>query len=102
MDLDDIHDVDDYSEITLRKMIDRLRRSTTAEHFIYRETELDEMWRVIDIELARVVGDAAETARLSHLRATVMRAHDLVGVDGQPVAAAQELERLLPGVLPVR
>lgn len=90
--LDEIHDVDDYSEITIRAMIDRLERSTSLEHFVYRETELDEMWRVVDLLL--MVAEGAERRVLVDLRAAIMQAHDLVGVDAKPLEAAQRLREL--------
>jgi hypothetical protein len=90
--LDDIHDIDDFSDIALQAMIDRLERSTTLEHFVYRETELDELWRVVDMALLDA-GDAEARGRLARLKGAVMRAHDLVGVDGQPRAAAQVLRQ---------
>lgn len=90
--LDQIHDVDDYSEITIRAMIDRLERSTTPEHFVYRETELDEMWRVVDLRLAQA--GESERRQLVPLKAAIMRAHDLVGMDDKPLEAADALRRL--------
>ncbi|MBB3927399.1 hypothetical protein GGR43_003128 [Sphingobium jiangsuense] len=92
MDLDDIHDVDDYSDATLRAMIDRLERSTTEEQFIYRETELDEMWRLVDIRLIQAEGE--ERAALLVLKEAIMRAHDLVGMEGKPMDAARLLRAL--------
>lgn len=90
--LDDIHDVDDYSELTIRAMIDRLERSTTPEQFIYRETELDEMWRLVDIRIR--IADGAEKAALEDMRGAIVRAHDLVGMEGQPLDAANELRAI--------
>lgn len=92
MDLDDIHDVDDYSDATLRAMIDRLERSTTEEQFIYRETELDEMWRLVDIRLTQAEGE--ERAALLVLKEAIIRAHDLVGMEGKPMDAARLLRAL--------
>jgi len=92
VDLDDIHDVDDYSDATLRAMIDRLERSTTEEQFIYRETELDEMWRLVDIRLIQAEGE--ERAALLVLKEAIMRAHDLVGMEGKPMDAARLLRAL--------
>lgn len=92
VDLDDIHDVDDYSDATLRAMIDRLERSTTEEQFIYRETELDEMWRLVDIRLTQAEGE--ERAALLVLKEAIMRAHDLVGMEGKPMDAARLLRAL--------
>jgi hypothetical protein len=95
MSLDDIHAVDDLSQITMRALIDRLRRSTTAEQLIYRETELDEMWRLADIALAEAERKrGADRERLRRIKDAVMRAHDLVGVDMQPRAAADILRAL--------
>jgi len=96
MSLDEIHDVDDHSEITVKAMIERLRRSRTEEHYIYRETELDEMWRIIDIALRRAELGADQRVKLAELRSAVERAHDLVGVDLQPLQAAAVLEAMLP------
>lgn len=88
--LDDIHDIDDLSDIAIAAMTDRLERSVTPEHFVYRETELDEMWRLVDMALLGA-GSADARARLARLKAAVMRAHDLVGVDGLPREAAEAL-----------
>lgn len=101
MKLDDIQTVEDVSEITIRSMIDRLRRSTTSEQFIYRETELDEMWRIVDLALK----DPARTAdadSLSKLREAIVTAHDLVGVDLRPKDAAAALEAILSVVARLR
>lgn len=97
MSLDDIHPVDDLSQITMRALVDRLQRSTTAEQLIYRETELDEMWRLADIALAEAERNrGADRERLRRIKDAVMRAHDLVGVDMQPRAAADILRALDP------
>jgi len=100
MSLDDIHDIDDYSEITMQAMIDRLRRSRSEEHFVYRETELDEMWRVVDISINRALGGSLELAGLNELRRVIECAHDLVGMEGKPVEAAEALEAILPKIVP--
>jgi hypothetical protein len=93
--LDDIHEVHDYSEITLRALIDRLQRSSSDEQFIYRESELDEMWRIVDIEL----GEAEKFRRpecdtLRDIRTAIMAAHDLVGMEGRPLEAAERLRAI--------
>jgi hypothetical protein len=88
--LDDIHDIDDYSELTLRAMIDRLERTTTAEQCVYRETELDELWRVVDMALP-VAADAPSRAWLTRLKGAVVAAHDLVGMECRPAEAAHVL-----------
>ena len=95
MSLDDIHDVDDYSQITVRAMIERLQRSTSPEQLIYRETELDEMWRLADVALAEAERSRSpDCERLARIKDAIVQAHDLVGVDGQPLAAADVLRAL--------
>jgi len=95
MQVDEIYDVDDWSEITVRAMIARLEQSTTPEQFVYRETELDEMWRLVDIALK----DAKkflmpERIELARVRDLIMTAHDLVGVEGRPLDAAATLRAI--------
>ncbi|OYW88366.1 MAG: hypothetical protein B7Z20_02710 [Sphingobium sp. 32-64-5] len=92
MELDDIHEVSDYAQLSRQAMIERLERSTTEEQFIYRETELDEMWRLVDIRLTQAEGQEREA--LLHLKSAIMRAHDLVGVEGKPLDAARQLRAL--------
>lgn len=90
--LDDIHDIDDWSQITVWALIDRIRKSSSFEHAIYRETELDELWRNLDIAAATAVREGLpEAPRLLHLKAITMQAHDLIGVDGNLPAAADLL-----------
>lgn len=96
MDLDDIHAVDDLSELALQAMVDRLERSTTAEQFIYRETELDEMWRLVDIRLMNAQRDQHPDRMLfAKVKAGIMEAHDLVGMESEPVKAAVALRGVM-------
>ena len=100
IDLDVVYDIQDYSAETLAVEVDRLLGSSGPEQLIYRECELDELWRLIDLDLASFKvsgGAAAEVARLERLRGIIMQAHDLVGVTGDPAAAAQQLRALLAG-----
>lgn len=99
MDLDDIYDVTDYSQATLRAMIARLRQSRSQEQFVYRETELDEMWRLVDIDLKLADSPTAAWRRLTDLRTHIARAHDLVGMDDQPMEAAQVMETALQALI---
>ena len=94
MDPDEIHPVEDYLPETLATLSDALERSTSREHFIYREAELDDLWRVLDTALGEARRDSRAAARveqLEQLRALTMRAHDLVGSDEQPREAAAVL-----------
>ena len=96
MDLDSIFPVDNLSDLTLQTLVDRIARSTTLEHFIYRETELDELWRLADMAVRRdeAVGHRAPE-QLAAMRAAIHRAHDLVGMDGKPLEAAEALRTAL-------
>lgn len=98
MSLDDIHAVEDFSEITVRAMIERLRRSRTPEQCIYRETELDEMWRMVDLAL-KTADPGPRVEDLRELRGAIQRAHDLAGMEWKPGEGAQALEAALPLVL---
>lgn len=96
MDLDDVLPVENFSDLTIQLLADRLARSRTPEQCIYRESELDELWRLIDI--AAHAGDPdglRDAATLSHMREAVHKAHDLVGMDEKPKQAAEVLRSLL-------
>lgn len=92
MDLDSILPVDNLSDLTLQALIDRIARSTTDEHFIYRETELDELWRLADMAVRRgeAVGHRGPDQVLA-MRDAIHQAHDLVGMEGKPLEAAEAL-----------
>ena len=83
MQLDQTHAIADLSAETLAQLITRIELSRTEAQFIYRECELDEVWRLLD------GGDDAD------LLAAVARAHDLVGMEGRPREAAQALREAL-------
>jgi hypothetical protein len=98
MDPDEVCDIEDYSTSTLGTLIERLLASASPEQLIYRECELDEVWRLIDLDIASRKasgGAAAELDELARWRDTVMQAHDLVGVNADPAAAAQRLRTLI-------
>ena len=98
IDPNDVCDVQDYSAATLAGVIERLLASGSPEALIYRECELDEIWRLIDLDITSLMatgGAAIELARLTHLREAIMQAHDLVGVNSDPKAAAQRLRELI-------
>jgi len=77
-------------------LIQRLENSHTLEHLIYREAELDEVWRFVEAalrEAARQGGSGELGEVLTALREAVEKVHDLVGDDDDAIAAAQELRR---------
>lgn len=91
--LDDIHDIDDWSQITIWALIDRIQRSSGFDHMVYRETELDELWRILDIASATAVRNADPDAdRLLEMKAVVMKAHDQIGDDSDLQGAAETLK----------
>ena len=95
MKLDEINDIDDFSQITLGALSSRLEQSTTVEQLIYRETELDEVWRLVDIALTFAERERdPQSAALARLKAAVMQAHDLVGIEERPIDAAAILRNI--------
>jgi hypothetical protein len=99
MSPDDICPVEDYSPATLTTLADALERSTTREHFVYREAELDDLWRVVDTALRAARRDTRERGRadrLQRLQGIAEKAHDLVGADERPHEAAAHLRTALP------
>ncbi|MGF6260414.1 hypothetical protein OKW50_005511 [Paraburkholderia youngii] len=98
MNVDDLHSIEDYSPETLRQIIERVENSRTFEQMIYRESELDEVWRLLDNDIAaeaRNAANSAEGQNLVALRNLVIEAHDLVGNESNTVDAR---ERLLKAV----
>lgn len=98
MHADDLTSIDDYSAATLEAICQRLAVSLGVEHMIYRESELDEVWRLLDADVANAARDGLTTPqlqRLETLRSLVIEAHDLVGNDGDTVAARERLGRAI-------
>lgn len=98
MHADDLNSIDDYSCATLHDLAERISVSSTVEHMIYRESELDEVWRLLDADVASAnrnhLGDEP-LRRLLTLRELVIEAHDLVGNDSDTVAARDRLARAI-------
>lgn len=97
MDLDDAIAVENFSDLTIQTLADRLQRTKTAEQCIYRESELDELWRLLDIAVrsSALAEIGHDPARLALMRDIVHRAHDLVGMDDRPQEAATVLREAL-------
>lgn len=68
----------DCSPETLAGIVAQLAISTTFEHLVYREAELDALWSLTGF-LLRWEEDAAARLTLAELNRAVHRAHDLVG-----------------------
>jgi len=96
LDLDEVLPIENFSDLTIQMLADRLQRSTTVEQHIYRESEMDELWRLLDIAVRSGDPDGVRSAaRLAAMRDAVHRAHDLVGMDGKPKEAAEALRHAL-------
>jgi hypothetical protein len=96
---DDVYPVEDYSPETLAALSDALERSTSREHFVYREAELDELWRVLDTALNAARRDTRRrelALKLERLQAIATEAHDLVGAEERPREAAAHLRTAMP------
>jgi hypothetical protein len=90
---DHVVPLDDFGNGTLLLLLERLERSSTFQHYIYREAELDDVWRHVETALnaARKAGQNQESiARLQKLLTAAMEAHDLVAA-GSPHEAATRL-----------
>lgn len=96
MDLDDVMPVENFSDLTLQTLADRLARTRTPEQCIYRESELDEVWRLVDIAMRAGDPDGLrDSEKLRQMRDAIHRAHDLVGMEGKPLEAAEALREAL-------
>ena len=75
--------VHDFSPDTLLALIERIDSSSGFQHFIFREAELDDLWRQVERALvgAQSQGDEQkDVGRLQILLDCVMAAHDLVSI----------------------
>ncbi len=85
--------VTDFSPETLSSIIEHLEQSTSFEHLVYREAELDAIWSATSFFLTQA-RDPTERATLSRLHQAAHQAHDLVG-EGRAAEAAGILRALL-------
>ena len=88
--------VDDFSDDTLRNIAAHLDESTSFEHFIYRESELDEVCRLVELALEGSRGrvDEPQRARWQAVFEAARDAHDLVAAE-EPARAAARLRQIL-------
>jgi hypothetical protein len=78
--------VRDCSPETLQAVAERLEVSTTFEHLVYREAELDAIWSLTGFFLAQTQDPSREA--LVRLQEAAHQAHDLVGQKRPREAAA--------------
>src|SRR5229473_383272 len=90
---DHIVSVKDFSTDTLRNVVAHLKASTSFEHLVYREAELDAIWTITGFFLVNEPkSNQLETVRRLHEGAH--KAHDLVA-DRRPAEAAVILRGIL-------
>jgi hypothetical protein len=94
MDLDSLHPIPELSRWTLRELIRRIERSKTEEQLVYRECEIDEVWRLLGPNMSDPQPDIDRLPR-DALKRAVLEAHDLVGVDSNVEAAAAALRAVI-------
>lgn len=85
--------VKDFSPDTLRNVVAHLKASTSFEHLVYREAELDAIWTITAFFLANEPASRLRDA-VKALHAGAEKAHDLVA-ERRPGAAAAVLEGFL-------
>ena len=92
MDLNLPLPIHDFSPDTLLSLVERIESSSGFQHFIFREAELDDLWRQVERALVHAQSDANEhrdVARLQTLLECVEAAHDLVSESKKEEAMAQ-------------
>lgn len=88
-----MHRVPDCSPQSLAALVDLLSRSSQPEHWLYREAELDDLWRHAEMELqtARsMYPDSSLVSAYENLHAVAFTAHNLAAA-GRLDEAASEL-----------
>jgi hypothetical protein len=96
--VDTPHSIPDMSRSVMLALIERIKKSRTDEHLVYRESEIDEVWLLLDASIAEAQwagGKSAEIARLEAFKAAIMEVHDLIAVDRNVATAAARLRESL-------
>jgi len=87
--------VEDFSNETLTNIANHLDISTRFDHFIYRESELDGVCRLVEEAMKETpASDAHAVRRLEQVLTAARSAHDLVA-DEKPADAARSLRAVL-------
>jgi hypothetical protein len=87
--------VEDFSNETLQNLVTHLEVSTQFDHFIYRESELDGVCRLVEMAIKETpASDTHATRRLEEVLGAARDAHDLVA-DEKPQEAASRLREVL-------
>ncbi len=97
MDPTRIIHVQDYSPATLRAVVVQLEGSTSVDHLIYRESELDALWSLLELELRSAQQHGSDTHQVHQLQRlcdAAKAAHDCVAAE-DPAAAAIRLRQVV-------
>ncbi|MCY4623713.1 MAG: hypothetical protein OXC99_01705 [Chloroflexi bacterium] len=84
--------IHDFSPDTLLSLVERIESSSGFQHFIFREAELDDLWRQVEYALVNAQSSGPEHKDIDRLRVLldcVVAAHDLVSVSKKEEAMAQ-------------
>lgn len=87
-----MHRVPDCSTDSIATLVDLLDRSSRPEHWLYREAELDDLWRHAEMELASaraLAPDSSLVDAYQHLYETAFAAHNLAAHGRLDEAAAR-------------
>jgi hypothetical protein len=79
--------IEELAPATVETVIAQIEVSRTADHFVYRESELDALWSLADMAVRRSEPGAV-------VRQLLWSAHDLVG-EGRGHEAVAELRKLI-------
>lgn len=92
----DMHPVDDLHADTVAAVADRTEVATSFAELIYRESEVDALWSLVDIQVRQAeVNGSPELARWLQIRDLLWQAHDLIP-EGRVVESAAVLRSLIP------
>jgi hypothetical protein len=95
LDPGNIVSVEDFSNETLSNIANHLDASTRFDHFIYRESELDGVCRLVEMAMKETpASDVHAVRRLEQVLSAARSAHDLVA-DEKPAEAARSLRQVL-------
>lgn len=89
--------VEDFSSETLQNIIDHIEVSDQFEHFVYRESELDAVCRLVEMaikEEQRRGANPEQIERLERIMRAAREAHDSVA-DEKPKEAVWWLKQVL-------
>jgi hypothetical protein len=90
-----IVNVEDFSNETLHNIAEHLDASEQFDHFVYRESELDGVCRLVEMAMLETPeSDTHAMQRLKDVLGAARDAHDLVA-DEKPDEAAKRLRQVL-------